>query len=112
MNKTFFYKAANLQEEFSWKDIFSEALQPHTKEQRGKLLVRGITGYVPSTSGMLDEWQKPWLFVRFGGIGLFLAVLAVFIWNMFTLQLRGVDFSVYLIVSFVPVLAVVIFFGK
>lgn len=121
MNKTFFYKASNLSEDFSWKDIFSEVLQPHTKEQRGQVLIRGVTGNVPAASRMLDEWQKPWLFLQFGVIGLFLSILAVWIWNTFALtwtvdgeiiSMRGIDFAVYMIVAFFPLLAIVIFFWE
>ncbi|MEY8428271.1 PrsW family glutamic-type intramembrane protease [Lachnospiraceae bacterium 46-15] len=112
MNHTFFYKAANLSEDFSWKDVFSDVMKPHTKEQRGKVLVRGISGYVPEPSKMLEEWQKPWLFLRFGVIGILLSVLAVFIWNIFGGFLRGLDFSVYLITAFFPLIMVVMFFWE
>lgn len=121
MNRTFFYKASNLSEGFSWRDIFSEALQPHTKEQRGRVLVRGITGHVPTASQMLDEWQKPWLFLRFGVIGILLSVLSVCIWNTFAftwnvsgkiISFVGLDFAVYMIVAFFPMLAIVLFFWE
>ncbi len=121
MNKTFFYKASNLSEDFSWKDIFSEALKPHTKEQRGQVLTRGIAGHVPAASQMLDEWQKPWLFLRFGVIGLLLSILSVWIWNTFAVTwtvdgkmigFHGLDFAVYMIVAFFPLLAIVIFFWE
>ena len=113
MNTTFFEKASNLSKDFSWKDIFSDAFKPHTKEERGRLLVKGMGQNVPAPSQMLKQWQKPWLFVWAGGVGLLISLLSMFFWN------SGVVYSIpammlvlFIVPAFVVPLAVLVFFWE
>ena len=73
MNTTFFEKASNLSKDFSWKDIFSDVFKPHTREDRSRLMLKGMGNHVPSPAQMLRQWQKPWLFLWAGAIGLAIA---------------------------------------
>lgn len=81
MNTEFFEKASDLSQDFTWKDIFSEVFRPHTKEQRNRLLTRGIGDNVPAPGRMLKEWQKPWLFFKAALIALALSALALLCWS-------------------------------
>lgn len=77
MGKTEFYQqATDLQTNFKWSEIFSDMTKPRTDAQKDNLLAAGCKTYMPSEANMLREWQKPFLFYRFGVVGLiFLAVL-------------------------------------
>ncbi len=81
-NTEFFRETQNIQKNFKWSEIFSEVTKSHEQTHRDKLLVSGCTAYMPSTATMLKEWTKPWLFARFGLIGLAFCVLLYFITNV------------------------------
>lgn len=77
-NTEFYRQTANLQKDFKWHEIFSELTAPHTKQQRDKLLVSGCETYMPKEKDMLKEWNKPWLFARFGVVGIIFVALMLF----------------------------------
>lgn len=77
-NTEFFRETTDLQKDFKWSEIFSEMTKNHSEEQKDRVLVSGCKTYMPSESRMLKEWQKPFLFFRFGVIGfIFVAILAI-----------------------------------
>lgn len=74
-NTEFFKQAADLDKDFKWSDIFSEMTKDHTEKQKEKILVSGCKSYMPSESTMLKEWQRPFMFFKFGVIGLVFVIL-------------------------------------
>ncbi len=69
-NTEFYRQTTDLQTNFKWSEIFSDVTKPRTDEQKDKLLASGCKTYMPRESDMLKEWQKPFLFFRFGVVGL------------------------------------------
>ena len=110
MNTVFFGKASDLSADFSWKDIFSDVFKPHSKDERNRLLTKGIGNNVPSPDQMLKQWQKPWLFFWVGIIGLALSILALFSWNIFAGTGMGV--LLFILPAFVMPLTALIFFWE
>ena len=66
MNTTFFQKASENKRSISWGDIFSDVWKKHRKDQRTALLTKGMGSHIPAPNRMLSDWQKPWLFARYG----------------------------------------------
>ncbi len=110
MNTMFFEKAADIEKNFKWKDIFSDAFQPHTREERARLLTRGIGEHVPEPGHMVESWQKPWLFVRVGAVGLLLSVLLFALWSNFAFD--GATVFMFVLPAVVVPLAVMLFFWE
>ncbi|MBQ8039562.1 MAG: PrsW family intramembrane metalloprotease [Lachnospiraceae bacterium] len=65
-NTEFFRQTADLKTNFKWREIFSEMFKNHTDEQKEKILVSGCKEFMPSEARMLKEWQRPYMFFRFG----------------------------------------------
>lgn len=65
-NTEFFRQTADLKTNFKWREIFSEMTKNHTDEQKDKILVSGCKEFMPSEAKMLKEWQRPYMFFRFG----------------------------------------------
>jgi|AGTN01.3.fsa_nt_gi Predicted membrane protein len=59
----------------SLKDVFSDVFKKHQKHDGEKLFVAGTSYTTPSETQMLQEWRKPWLFMRILGVGLLLILL-------------------------------------
>lgn len=113
MNTTFFEKASNLSRDFKWKDIFSDVFKPHTREERSRLLSRGIGNHIPAPAHMLQQWQKPWLFVWAGIIGLVVSITATALWNTgVTNGITAMLLILLIVPAFVVPLAVVVFFWE
>lgn len=74
-NTEFFRQTADLKTNFKWRDIFSEMFKNHTDEQKDKILVSGCKEFMPSEAMMLKEWQRPYMFFRFGFIGLIFVLI-------------------------------------
>lgn len=75
-NTTFFAKAA--QQKITWRDIFSNVFKRHSKEDGAHLFMAGTALTTPHESRMIEQWQKPWLFVYVGLAGLlFIAVMQI-----------------------------------
>ncbi|MCD7764010.1 MAG: PrsW family glutamic-type intramembrane protease [Lachnospiraceae bacterium] len=110
MNTEFFRNASDITKNFNWKDIFADTFKQHTKEQTSRQMSRGMRGNVPAPSAMLQQWQKPWLFVRAAAIAIVLTVL-----TMFAVQFLGSISSIaflYVIPAFAIPLAVVVFYWE
>lgn len=113
MNTTFFEKASNLSKDFSWKDIFSDVFKPHTREDRSRLMLKGMGNHVPSPAQMLRQWQKPWLFVWAGAIGLIIALISMLLWNSGAVySIPAMMLVLFIVPAFVVPLAVLIFFWE
>ena len=109
----FFEKASNLSRDFKWKDIFSDVFKPHTREERSRLLSRGIGNHIPAPAHMLQQWQKPWLFVWAGIIGLVVSITATALWNTgVTNGITAMLLILLIVPAFVVPLAVVVFFWE
>lgn len=77
-NTEFFRQTADLKTNFKWREIFSEMFKNHTDEQKEKILVSGCREFMPSEARMLKEWQRPYMFFRFGVVGLiFFAIMVL-----------------------------------
>src|SRR5699024_8113241 len=81
-----------------------------SKDERNRLLTKGIGNNVPSPDQMLKQWQKPWLFFWVGIIGLALSILALFSWNIFAGTGMGV--LLFILPAFVMPLTALIFFWE
>ena len=46
------------------KVLFSEVLKSHTKQEQEELFVCGTEKTTPKESEIMDEWPKPWLYMR------------------------------------------------
>ncbi|MGN0321734.1 MAG: PrsW family glutamic-type intramembrane protease [Oliverpabstia sp.] len=77
MNTEFFEKASDIEMDFTWKDIFSDVFKPHTKDDKNRLLTRGLTKHDISRAKMLEEWQKPWMFFRVAVIVILISILSM-----------------------------------
>ena len=44
--------------------LFSEVFKPHTKQEQEELFVCGTEKTTPKEYEILDEWPKPWLYMR------------------------------------------------
>lgn len=76
-NTEFYRQTTDLQANFKWSEIFSDITKPKTDEQKDKLLASGCKTYMPREADMLKEWQKPFLFFRFGAIGLIFVLVLI-----------------------------------
>ena len=110
-NTEFFRQTTDLKRDFKWSEIFSEVKKVHTKEQKDKLLVSGCETYMPTESTMLKEWEKPWLFAKFGVIGLLFCILMVFM-----VYFIAADYSLLAMLIVVPAfvmpLTILLFFWE
>lgn len=109
-NTEFFRQASDLQTNFKWKEIFAEVGKQHTDEQKDKLLISGCKTFMPNEGNMLKEWQRPFMFFKFGIIGLiFVALLSVA-----TIWVQAASFYPLLLVvpAFLMPLTILIFFWE
>ncbi len=82
MGYTEFYRqSSDLKKDFKWGEVFSEVFSSHTQEQKEKILVSGCKAYMPKESNMLSQWTKPWMFARFGLIGVIFCALIIWVTN-------------------------------
>lgn len=110
-NTKFFQETSDLKKNFKWKEIFSEVRKPHTSEQKEKLLVSGCETYMPKESNMLKEWEKPWMFAKFGTIGLLFVVLMWFL-VYFVAAAYSIIAMLLVVPAFVMPLTILIFFWE
>lgn len=110
-NTEFYRQTADLQKDFKWSDIFSEVTAPHTKVQRDKLLVSGCETYMPKEKDMLKEWNKPWLFARFGVLGIiFVALMLLLVY--FIAAAYALYAMLIVVPAFVMPVTVLLFFWE
>lgn len=76
-NTQFFQDSTNLSKKFKWKEIFSGVLNKPTQEERDRLYASGCESFMPRHGQMLLQWTKPWLFFRFGIIGIVFSLLII-----------------------------------
>ena len=109
----FFEKASNLSRDFKWKDIFSDVFKPHTREERRPAAVQRHRESHTAPAHMLQQWQKPWLFVWAGIIGLVVSITATALWNTgVTNGITAMLLILLIVPAFVVPLAVVVFFWE
>ena len=80
MGYTQFYEEVRQQPaKITWKDIFSEFLKKHSKEDRQYAMLAGSAADTATEEDMLVKWRKPWLFWRFliGGVILVLVLYLI-----------------------------------
>lgn len=94
-NKTFFRKAES--GNMGYRDIFSDVFKRHTEEDTARTFIAGTALTTPGESEMLANWMKPYLFVRFFGLGA-LAILLLWIFYSVT----GHELAVYMLLMFIP----------
>lgn len=110
-NTEFFRQTTDLKRDFKWRDIFSEVKKPHTKVQKDKLLASGCETFMPTEGTMLKEWEKPWLFARFGVIGLLFCILMTFM-VYFIAAAYSLLAMLIVVPAFVMPLTILIFFWE
>ncbi len=81
-NTEFYRQSSDLKKDFKWGEIFSEVFSSHTQEQKERILVSGCKAYMPKESNMLKEWTKPWMFARFGLVGIIFCALIIWVTNV------------------------------
>lgn len=104
-NTEFYQKAKSSSNPITWKDIFSEFLVKHSKQDMEYAFMAGTSLNRVNESDMLSKWRKPWLFWRvflaLAGLGA-LATLAVFVGDM--VGVGTTEGSVTLIYVFLPMI--------
>ena len=76
--KTEFYgKVAS--SKLSIGDLFSDAFKRHAPGAGARMFMAGTPLSTPSPDRMLQEWDKPWLFVRVLAVGLLFNILSYFL---------------------------------
>ena len=91
--KTEFYGKAAASR-LSVGDLFSDAFKKHAPGAGARMFMAGTPLSTPSPDRMLQEWDKPWLFVRVLIVGLLFDVLSYFL----TAEL-GHPLGVYLLIT-------------
>lgn len=109
MNTTFFQKVSDVNQDFAWKDIFADVFKPHGKADMNDLLIAGIGDHIPSEDQMLKTWKKPWLFPRFGILGLMLSLLILVGYYMDT---PGASVTLCIVAPFIMPLTVAVFYWE
>lgn len=110
-NTEFFRQTSDLQRNFKWRDIFSEVRKTHTNAQKDKLIVSGCESYMPSENNMLGEWEKPWLFAKFGLIGLAFCIAITFM-VYFIASAYSLIALLIVVPAFVMPLTILLFFWE
>ncbi|MEG1547325.1 MAG: PrsW family glutamic-type intramembrane protease [Clostridia bacterium] len=85
-NTEFYGKVASAS--LTFKDVFADTFKRHNKGDGAKLFMAGTPISTPAEQDMLEQWQRPWLFVRIGGVGVLFVVL------MYILVAMGVSKAV------------------
>lgn len=115
-NTTFYKKAEGDAIKITWKDLFSESLKHHTKEDLEYALLAGTSTDGTTPENMLQKWRKPWLYLRFLGIGAILVVLMLVLnyvqKNYLLLEFAGFDRMTVIVISLVVPVALMIFFWE
>ena len=75
-NTAFYVKSKR--SELQMKDFFSDVFKKHPSGAGVRMFMAGTPETTPSPDRMLQEWNKPWLFVRVIAIGLLFAFLSYF----------------------------------
>lgn len=74
---TFYEKLIRSPETLTWKDVFSGIGEKHNRRDADYAMIAGTTlDTVQSEVGMLQKWQRPWLFRKALALGL-AAILAL-----------------------------------
>ncbi|MDO5541112.1 MAG: FHA domain-containing protein [Eubacteriales bacterium] len=115
-NTTFFKRADEDANQIKWKDLFSESLKHHTKEDLEYALLAGTSMDKTTEQNMLQKWRKPWLYLRFLGIGavvvLLMLVLEYLDNEVLFIRVVSADHVMAVLISlFVPV-GLMIFFWE
>lgn len=115
MGYTQFYREVQeTPDKITWKDIFSEFRQKHTKEDMEYAFLAGTAVDSASEEDMLHKWKKPWLFWRVflillaaAGANLLLMELGKFLTN--SVNAGTVMISQLLLPMIVPVVLMIFF---
>ena len=75
--KTEFYGKAS-RAQLSIRDFFTDAFKQHPKGSGARMFMAGTPSTTPTPDRMLQEWDKPWLFVRVILVGLLFGLLSYF----------------------------------
>ena len=75
--KTEFYGKAS-RAQLSIRDFFTDAFKQHPKGSGARMFMAGTPTTTPTPDRMLQEWDKPWLFVRVILVGLLFGLLSYF----------------------------------
>lgn len=115
-NTTFFKKAEEDADKITWKDVFSESLKHHSREDLEYALLAGTAMDGTTEQNMLQKWRKPWLYLRFLGIGgiavLVMLVLLYVQSNMLLIRLPGYEQTTVIVISLLVPITLMIFFWE
>ena len=115
-NTEFYQKANSSSNPITWKDIFSEFLIKHSKQDMEYAFMAGTSLNRASESDMLSKWRKPWLFWR-----VFLALLALGVLTLLSVyggQMVGVGTTTgtvtlgYVIIPMIVPITLMVFFWE
>ena len=76
--KTEFYGKA-VSSSLTIVDLFSDAFKRHAPGSGARMFMAGTPRSTPDPERMLQEWDKPWLFVRVLAVGLLFNILSYFL---------------------------------
>ena len=115
-NTTFFKKTDEDVSQITWKDLFSESLKHHTKEDLEYALIAGTEMDGTTEETMLQKWRKPWVYLRFLGIGaavlILLLVLEFVQENQLLMEVVSYPHLIAIIGSIVVPVGILIFFWE
>ena len=90
--------------------LFSQVFQPHTKEEQEELFICGTKNTTPKESEIMDEWPKPWLYMRVLAVLAITFVCLLFISTVFN-NTNGLPGTIFVGAMTIP-FALVVFFWE
>lgn len=90
--------------------LFSQVFQPHTKEEQEELFICGTKNTTPKESEIMDEWPKPWLYMRVLAVLAITFVCLLFISTAFN-NTNGLPGTIFVGAMTIP-FALVVFFWE
>ena len=90
--------------------LFSQVFKPHTKQEQEELFVCGTEKTTPKEHEIMDEWPKPWLYMRVLAVLAVTFVCLLFISTAFN-NTNGIPGTIFVGAMTIP-FALVVFFWE
>ena len=114
-NTVFFHKVGNRYTDITWKDIFSDYKEKHSKRDLEYALLAGTSLDSASEKTMLKKWRKPWIFFSLSKIGIAIVgiIYAVFAMSKISaVGTTGLINMTMIIPPLIPPFVLMIFFWE
>lgn len=90
--------------------LFSQVFKPHTKQEQEELFICGTEKTTPKESEIMNEWPKPWLYMRVLAVLAITFVCLLFISTAFN-NTNGLPGTIFIGAMTIP-FALVVFFWE